>query len=160
MDKSEEEISQLASKPVLEDVDMAFNMFSRDCNLNEDKLFVKALREIDGCDIPMPNVARDLLTGQTHSFDRVSTGLRSIWMMYHYPEKYIYLASRFGENCCDLLFQISQGRNIIVYDDVEFLSYDLLDDKEIEFTDFLTKKVCKGTGFECSDYYCKEVYKR
>jgi len=60
----------------------------RDFNLNDDVEFAKYLKEIDQCDIPMPNVVRDLLTGNTHSFDKVSTGVRMLWLMVRFSDSF------------------------------------------------------------------------
>ena len=60
----------------------------RDFNLNDDVEFAKYLKEIDQCDIPMPNVVRDVWTGNTHSFDKVSTGVRMLWLMVRFSDSF------------------------------------------------------------------------
>lgn len=158
MDKTEEEAAELTNRKVIDNPDARFNYYTKGVDLNKDEFFVKALREIDRCDIPMDNVARDLLTGRTHSFDKVSTGLRSLWLMYHKPDAFVYLASFFGENCYRLLLEISKTRDIIVYDDVEMLSEDILEGQEIEFINYTKQQHVKTTYPECDDYYMNEVY--
>lgn len=65
---------------------------SRGIDLNKDKDFERYLKEIDKCDIPLPNVARDLLTGKTHSFDKISTGARMLWLMQDFADEYLFLS--------------------------------------------------------------------
>lgn len=158
MNVTEEKASELTGKKVIDNPAAWFNWYSRDYNLNQDDFFIKALREIDNCDIPMPNVVRDIMTGDTHSFDRVSNGIKSLWLMYHKPQEFLYLASFFGENCYRLLFEMSKDRDIIVYDDVEMLREDILDNQEIIFMDYLKNTLVKTSFPDCSDYYMNEVY--
>lgn len=71
-DYTEEEASLAVNKKMIANTDTAFETRRRGHDLNYDRYFRELLKYIDICDVPMRNVARDLLTGETHSFDRIS----------------------------------------------------------------------------------------
>ena len=158
MNVTEAEASKMTGKKFMENSGAWFNWYSRNYNLNEDDFFIRALREIDNCDVPMPNVARDILTGDTYSFDKISGGVKSLWLIYHKSEEFVYPASFFGENCYKLLLEISKDRDIIIYDDVEMLREEVLEGQEIVFTDYVKNTLVKTSFPDCDNYYMNEVY--
>lgn len=126
--------------------------------LNDSEFFKKALLEVDKCDVPLRNVARDIETGNTHSFDRVSTGVKTLWLMSHVEEgKYAFMSSWIGENCYQLMLDLSKTRDIYLYDDSEFLTYA---DESItgEFEDLYTGSIVKVDNNEGFDYMIDKEY--
>lgn len=113
--------AKAAGRPYLDFPDSWFSMLSRDHNLNQDPWFEKFVREVDECDIPMPNVIRMLDTGETHSFDRVSTGVKALWLMYYYPDRWLYPSQWLGENCYQSMLDIGAEKDLIVLNDSKML---------------------------------------
>lgn len=148
---TEEEAAQKVNRKYIEYPDGEFEVLARDHDLNTDEIFIRALKEIDRCDIPMRNVARDLLTGDTHSFDKVSTGVRVIWLMARYPDKFLFPTQWLGENCYQMMFDIGKEFDFYVYEDSDMFSQDGVEDCTGYFTDLVTgEEVCvdNDNGFE------------
>lgn len=101
-----------------------FEILRRDFDLNTDGDFIKYLREIDQCDIPMPNVVRDLITGQTHSFDKVSTGVGVLWLMSRFPKRFLYPTQWLGQNCYQAMFDLGNLYDIYVFEDSDIFDED------------------------------------
>jgi hypothetical protein len=114
---SEEEAEKATGLKYLELPDEWFIELSSGKDLNNDEYFKKVLLEIDECDVPMPNVARLVLNGDTHSFDKVSTGVRMLWLMKYYPNKFLYPSQWLGQNCYKALFELGEENEIMLYED-------------------------------------------
>lgn len=133
-----EEFSQKLNKSICECPDLVFDIISRDYDLNRDEFFAMALLKVGNADIPMDNVARDLITGRTYSFDKISTGIRSLWLMNYFGTKYIYQSCYFGENCYKVLAELAQYTDVYLYDNSSMLVSEEFDDSVGNFTDYTT----------------------
>ena len=153
-----EEAGELVKRRVLQSSKASFQTRSMCVDLNKDEFFVRCCREIDLCDIPMDNVLRDLLTGRTHSFDKVSGGVMSLWLMYYYNNEFIFPSSRFGENCYNIVFEISKTRDIYLYEDSAMFASSLLNNIDGVFTDYVTKKVVNVSNRGGMYYVINEGY--
>jgi hypothetical protein len=148
----EKEAENLCNRKYIEFPDTEFMRLSRKHDLNNDQYFIKFLHDIDGCDIPMKNVARDLITGNTHSFDKVSTGVRVLWLMAVYPDKFLYPTQWLGENCYQAMFDLGKERDIYIYEDSDMFSQKLADKIEGELYDCHTDKVVSVSNDKGFDY--------
>ena len=143
---SEEEAVLISNRVMIENTKSEFLTRSRYHDLNTDPFFIKCCAEIDKCDIPMPNVLRDVLTGNTHSFDKISGGVMSLWLMFHYSDKYLFPSCYFGENCYQLLFDICKEKDIYIYENSQMMCRPEIRECIGTFTDSKTGKIvqCKG----------------
>lgn len=140
-DYTEEEAALAVNKKMIVNTDTAFETRRRDHDLNYDRYFRDLLKAIDRCDVPMRNVARDLLTGETHSFDRISGGIKSLWLMHHYNKDYIFPSCYFGENCYKFVFNDGKDRDIYIYEDSGMFATDEIEECVGVFTNYKTKEV-------------------
>lgn len=142
-DKTEAEAAALVQRPWLKFPDIAFKRLTREYDINKDDDFKRFLFEVDRCDLPMPNVVRDIPTGSTHSIDRVSTGVKMLWLMARHAEDYLFPSQYLGENCYLSMFELSKTRDIYLYEDsdmfvskeadvVGYVIHDEVSDKDIE----------------------------
>lgn len=152
--------AKAAGKPYLTFPDTWFNVKSRGFNLSADPWFNRILEEVDVCDIPFPDVARDLVTGKTHSFDKVSTGVRTLWLMYHFPNDWLYPSQWLGENCYQAMFDASKDKDIVVFNDSNMLMRRCegycMDSCSGTFKDF-KRGICYTAvpgGTVCKDFAC------
>lgn len=136
-DTSVEQAEKLTGLKYLNFPDDWFSTLSAKYDLNKDGAFVKYLREVDECDIPMPNVVRDLVTGTTHSFDKVSTGVKTLWLINHFPGKFLYPSCFLGQNCYQQLFDVGKDKDIFIYDDSDMLVNEEADMCTGKFKDYL-----------------------
>lgn len=144
--KTEEEAEKLVSKEIEPFPDALFQLTADFNELNNSDYFKKLLKEIDNCDIPMNNVVRDIFTGETHSFDKISTGVIALWLIYKDKEcKYLHCTQWLGENCYQLLFDLGEEQDIYMYDDSEFL-FEALPDLHGRFEDLLTGEIVQVEG--------------
>jgi len=130
-----EEAERLTGLKYIEFPDIIFERTVRNYDLNNDQAFERYLREIDNCDIPMPNVARDLITGNTHSFDKISTGVRMLWLMTRLPDRYLYPTQWLGENCYQSMFDIGRDTDVWVYEDSQMFANEEADACTGQFLD-------------------------
>lgn len=138
--KSDEEASKLTGKQCLEFPDIIFMRMTSKHDFWIDELFKRLIKEIDDCDMPMKNVIRDLKTENTHDIQKVSTGVKSMWLAAH-TQDYVIQSKWFGENCYQVLFDISQNTDIIVYDDsAMFFSKEGREVRGV-FTDYITGEI-------------------
>lgn len=120
--EEEEEVIRITKKKIGDFPDDEFYWKSREYDLNTDETFINLLRKIDRCDVPMPNVARDLVTGRTHSFDKVSTGVYAVWLASKDKDaEYIYESQWLGENCYQPLIDLSKTMDIYIWDNSDML---------------------------------------
>lgn len=126
--------------------------------MNNDEFYIRSVGEIDKCDIPMRNVLRDLITGETHSFDKVSGGVKSLWLMYYYNEEYIFPTRYFGQNCYNLVVDISKDRDIYLYDDANMMDEDESGECIGVFTDFHTGEIVSFENDRAFEYVTKKGY--
>ena len=127
-------------------------------DLNNDEFFKKCVRLIDNCDIPMRNVVRDLITEDTHSFENVSGGVMALWLMYYCNDRYLMPTGYFGENCYQLLLDISKEKDIYVYDSSDMLNTREFSDCDGVFTDYRTKRLVHCDFEELFEFTCEEGY--
>lgn len=125
-----------------------FKLLSRNHDLNNDSFFRRCCGEIDKADIPYPNVLRDIYTGTTHSFDIVSGGVMALWLLYYYNTKYLMPTRYFGENCYQILLDISKEKDIYVYDDADMLSSPYLNQCSGVLTDYKSKRIVCSNNWE------------
>jgi hypothetical protein len=118
---SEEEAEKATGLKYLELPDEWFYKLSSSHDLNNDEYLKNILKEVDNCDVPMPNVIRDIITGETHSFDRISTGVKVLWLMRYYPNKFLYPSQWLGENCYRAFFELNDICDIVLYEDSDML---------------------------------------
>lgn len=153
-----EEAIKIVGKPRLTWADGVFNEYALTHDLNKDPWFAYVLKEIDRCDIPMPNVARDIQTGRTHSFDKVSTGVRVAWLMRYYPDKWLFPSAYLGENCYQAMLNAGSYEDIIVYNNSNMLCSEIqgycMDNCSGTFCDYKTHKqyIIIPGGTVCWDY--------
>jgi hypothetical protein len=114
---SEKEAEEATGLKYLEYPDDWFIELSNSVDLNSDEYFKKMLLEIDGCDVPMPNVVRHIRSGKTYAFRDVSTGVRMLWLMKYYPKKFLYPSQWLGQNCYKPLLELGEENDIILYED-------------------------------------------
>jgi len=145
-----EEVEKAAGVKYINFPDDVFELLRREFDLNNDEYFLKYLREIDLCDVPLPNVARDLLTGQTHSFDKVSTGVRVLWLMARFPDRFLYPTQWLGENCYQAMFDLGEMRDIFIYEDSDIFDEEEMEECTGSFEDMHTGKVVK---VDCDNGY-------
>lgn len=155
---SEEEAEQMTGRKWLAQPDRWFLRLSDEVDLNTDETFIKYLYEIDKCDIPMRNVARDLLTGDTHSFDKISTGVRMLWFMRYHPEKFLFPSQFLGENCYQGAIDLSIDRDIYIYEDSNMFDTDEIEKCKGTFTDYHTGEVVNVNNYEAFDYFWERGY--
>lgn len=130
--------------------DNNFEFDSRKHDLNNDEFLRKCLLEVGNKTIPMPNVIRDEVTGITHSFDKMSTGVKVLWLLYHYPEKYLIETCFIGPNCYEILMDLSETKDIILYDNSNMLHDMNRYCKRGSVTDFVSKK---AVSMDCASYF-------
>lgn len=104
-------------KPYLNFPDDHFAEISRGRDLFNDEWFKRVLLEVDIADVPMVGVIRDLRTNTGHSIDKVSTGVKVMWMLKYFPNDYTYPSQWLGENCFQLLLDLSVEQDIVIFDD-------------------------------------------
>lgn len=155
---TEEEAAKVTGRKLVTHTDAEFSVATRELDLNEDELFLNCVKEIDTCDVPFPNVIRDLYTGNTHSFDRVSSGAKAMWLLGRLHEKFIMPSAFFGPNCYKILVELSKDRDIYIYEDAHMFGYPESDELEGVFTDFKTKQVVELGGYTAFDYICDMGY--
>lgn len=153
---TEDEAAEITKRKLINNTKAEFLTQSRNHDLNNDEFFSKCCLEIDRSDIPFPNVLRDLPTGQTHSFDRISGGIMSLWLMYNYNDIYLFPSCYFGENCYQIVLDISKDKDIYIYEDSG-----MMDTKELSactgvFTDMKTGKIVGCSNHEAF-YYTAEM---
>lgn len=155
---TEEEAANITGLKLIKYKKSLFEMLSREHDLNTDEFFKKCCLEIDNSDIPVRNVLRDIPTGETHSFDRASGGVMALWLMYHYSDTYMMPTCYFGENCYQIVLDISKEKDIYVYDDSDMLCSSYLSECVGILTDFKTKKVVTCENDEAFDLALDEGY--
>ncbi len=162
-DMTEKEAERLSGRKWLQFPDDQFHYLSNEDTLSDDLWFIKALKDIDRCDIPMKCVARDLITGRTHSFDRISTGVKMVWLMRYHADKFLFPSQYLGENCYQCVLDASTCRNdIFLYDDSDMLYREsqgyCLDACTGLFNDYVKNKIVELNGnrklYIASDYGC------
>lgn len=126
--------------------------------LNDDMFFIKCCRDIDKCDIPMTNVLRDLRSGETYSFDRVSGGIMSVWLMYYYNEEFLFQTAYFGENCYQTLLDLSIDRDVYVYYNACMVTKEEAEKCTGEFIDFHTGIKVEFGDDKAFDYAIERGY--
>ena len=149
---SEDEASAAVGRKMIKYVDSEFRVRANQNKLNYDMFFIKCCREIDQCDIPVANVLRDLRSGETHSFDRVSGGVMSMWLMYHYSEEFLFPTAYFGENCYQILLDMSTYKDVYVYDNAGMVTKEEAEKCIGKFTDFHTGIVVNFGDNKAFDY--------
>ena len=155
---TEEEAAKLTGLKLVDYKKAIFLRRTEDVDLNDDDFFKKCVREVDIADIPCRNVVRDLLTGDTHSFDRVSGGVMALWLMYYYNDRYLMPTCYFGENCYQTLLDASKEKDIYVFDDSDMLSRYEFSECEGVFTDYKTKQLVNCDYDELDEYTYREGY--
>lgn len=153
-----EEAEAVTGVKYIEFPDDVFEMLRRGYDLNSDDLFLKYLKEIDMCDVPMPNVARDLLTGQTHSFDKVSTGVRVLWLMARFPTQFLYPTQWLGQNCYQAMFDLGDVCDIYVYEDSDIFDEEVMEECTGSFMDMNNGKIVKVDDDNGYDYIATMNY--
>lgn len=132
-------------KPYCQYPDANFNLRADFDTLHEDSRFCKWLREIDNATIACPGQALDLFNNRLHSFEKVSTGVKTLWLLYNLPDLYTYPTQWLGENCYQQLLDIGAEKDIVVFDDSNMLKRRYrnfrLDNCHGQFQDFLRGKV-------------------
>ena len=155
---TEEEASVATGLPLIKYKKDLFLYKTESVDLNKDDFFRMCVKEIDLCDIPMRNVVRDLATGETHSFDKVSGGVMALWLMYNYYDAYMMPTCYFGENCYQIVLDISKDRDIYVYDDADMLNSIEFEKCKGTITDFKTKKVATCENEQVLNLTLEEGY--
>ena len=146
-DKTEDEAAKLCGREWLKFPDIWFKKLTYNYNLNNDEFFRKCLAKIDLCDMPMDNVIRDIPTGRTHSIDKVSTGVKMLWLMKHYSDKFIFPSQYLGENCYETVYMLGNEIDIYIYDDSDMLVHDEADLKGYTLWDVVLKQeIVLGDG--------------
>lgn len=110
----------VTGKKYLEVPRAAFAGLSNDKMLSTDPWFKRILKEVDRADL-VGCAALDPYTGNSHSFDRVSTGVKTLWLMYHYPDRFLYASQWLGENCYQAALDAGAEKDIVVFDDSKML---------------------------------------
>lgn len=113
----------------------------RRVNLNNDKEFLRILEKVDHCDVPFPNVLRDLYTGDTHAFTEISTGSRMMWLMKEASDRFLFPSCFFGQNCYQTVFDLSKDRDIYVYDDADMMWEEAAEQCRGTFTNYVDGSV-------------------
>lgn len=108
-------------KPYCEYPDSNFDIRADFETIGDDPWFRRCLLEIDNATVACPGQALDLSNNRLHSFDKVSTGVKTLWLMYHLPDLYTYPSQWLGENCYQQLLDIGAEKDIIVFDDSDML---------------------------------------
>lgn len=138
------EAARIVGKPLLLWPDSYFCDDLRKLDVSYDPWFIKFLRDVDRCDIPLPNVARDLLTGMTHSFDKISTGVRTLWLMRYHASEWLFPSEYLGENCYQSMLDLSTEVDVIVYNSSNMLCSEIegysMDNCTGTFCDYKTRK--------------------
>lgn len=138
---TEEEAAKLTNRNMLVGTESAFNVKRDGVDLNKDEFFKRCCKEVDLCDIPFRNVLLDTLNGETHSFDKVSGGVRALWLMRHFHEEFILPSCFMGPNCYALMVESSADRDIYIYDDSEMFLELVADELKGQFVDYHSKEV-------------------
>ena len=105
----------------------------------------------------MKNVIRDLYTEDTHDIYKVSTGVKTLWLI-HSGEQYTYLSQWLGKNCLQQLFDISKSIDVYMYDDSQMFLDGYYYKLHGEFTDFTNGKVVKVGIQSTLEYLEKKGY--
>jgi hypothetical protein len=156
---SMEEAEEATGLKYLDFPDEWFNRIARNHDLNKDEYFKQVLSEIDDSDIPMPNVVRFRKNMSTHPFDKVSTGVRMLWLMNYYPNRFLYPSQWLGPNCYRSLFELGKSKDIIIYDDSEMLVNEEADDcTGLRFKDFHTGDIVELGEDKGYDYFMQREY--
>lgn len=146
-DKTEDEASKLCGREWLKFPDIWFKKLSYNCDLNKDPFFRECLLEVDRCDIPMDNVIRDIITGKTHSVDKISTGVKMLWLMKNYSDKFLFPSQYLGENCYALAYKIGNDVELYIYDDSDMFVHDEADIEGYVLRDVvLNQDIVLGNG--------------
>lgn len=153
-----EDAAKLLDKKIIRNPDIEFEFKSRKHDLNKDEFFKRCLLEVDECDIPMDNVARDLLTGRTHSFDRISTGVKTLWLLKNYGDDCLLESCKLGPNCYKLAVEISKDKDIYLYDNSDMMVNEEADECVGEFKDYITGDVIEFGEDRAFHYIGKRGY--
>ena len=150
---TEEEAEKLTGRKMVTHTDAEFYFRTEGLDLNNDDFFKMCIEEIDRCDVPFRNVVRDLITGETHSFDRVSSGVKALWLMNYKNKELILPSAYFGPNCYRILVESSKTRDIYIYDDAAMMSNEEADNECIGcFTDYHTGTIVEFGDDRAWDY--------
>jgi hypothetical protein len=153
-----EAAEKLTGVKFIEFPDYVFNILTMGYDLNQDDYFKKLLLEIDGCDVPLPNVVRDIKTNRTSSFDKVSTGVRVLWLIKNHPSEYLYPTQWLGENCYQELFNLGKEVDVYIYEDSRMFLQDGAELCTGEFVDVLTGSTVTVDNDNGYEYYMKMDY--
>jgi hypothetical protein len=155
----EKDVESITGKKIIEFPDDLFEILQRDFNLNKDDDFIKFLRVIDECDIPLPNVARDIETGETHSFDKVSSGVKMLWLIAKFSNKYIFPTCWLGENCYQSMFDLGSIYDFDVYEDSNMFAQEYcIEECTGKFKDYKTGDVVTIDNDNGWDYVLDHHY--
>lgn len=130
-----------AGKPYLQFPDTKFDVRIDWRTLGDDPWFQRILREVDDAEVADKGIVRMLKSGRPHTFEQVSTGVKVLWLMYHYPDEFLYPSQWLGENCYQQAVDIGAEKDIIVFDDSDMLCREYrdyaLDNCHGQFQDFM-----------------------
>ena len=139
--------------------DDAFFLATQKHDLNKDDFYIKIVDFIDQCDLLAPGVLYRRASKTTHSIERVSGGVKTVWLMAHYSERYIFPSSFLGENCYQPALWAAENHDVWVHDDSSML-FAKDDDYCMQnchgkFYDFYKKQIVDldAPGFDCMDYF-------
>ncbi len=79
-----------------------------------DPFIRKILKEIDHIDLDKSTAVsfKNSITGNIHSHKELSTGCKTLILMYKYPD--VVFQARFGDNCTDLVEELAVNNDIVI----------------------------------------------
>ncbi len=155
----DEDAERVSGKTMMLDSDAAFFLLTQGYDLNRDDFFIKIVDYIDQCDLIADGVLYRRPSKTTHSVERVSGGVKTVWLMYHHYQEYIFPSSFLGENCYQPAFWAAEDRDIWVYDDSSMMFAEddgyCMQNCHGKFYDFHKKKIIDldAPGFDCIEYF-------
>lgn len=80
----------------------------------DDPFIRKVLKEIDHIDLDKSTAVsfRNSITENIHSHKELSTGCKTLILMYKYPN--VVFQARFGDNCTDLVEELAVNNDIVI----------------------------------------------
>lgn len=141
-DYTKEEAAAATGRKYAKFVDAHWSYQTDYRDLNNDPVLKRLLKNVDQCDLPYPNVVLDIRSNTTHSFDRISSGVKTLWLMQYCADTYLFSSAHLGENCFQDLLDISKTVDVYVYENSDMLYRKVgdhfFDECTGEFTDYKT----------------------
>jgi hypothetical protein len=106
----------------------------------DDNFVKKIMNEIDHIDLEKSKgtALTNYITGNTHSHRELSTGCKTLILIYKYPN--VIFQARFGDNCTDILEQLAVNNDITIKSDyLHFFNFKYISEINYINYDYIAK---------------------